>query len=112
MKILQADMEPFEVKPESYDVISAIQCLQYLYDGALPKMLELLEAVKPGGYFLYGGNVKPHFKTEPPLRFITMTEVKQALKGWKIYSMAKEVRLVHPKDRRGYIWVVAQKPLE
>ena len=75
-------------------------------------MYELLEAVKPGGFFLYGGNVKPHFKTEPPHRFITMTEVKQALKGWKIYSIAKEVRLVRPKDRRGYIWVVAQKPLE
>ncbi len=112
MNILLADMGTFELKPESYDVISAIQCLQYLYDKALPKLLELLKAVKPGGFLLYGGNVKPHFKTEPPLKFITMTELKTALKGWKIFSIAKEVRLIRPKDRRGYVWTVAQKPAE
>ncbi len=63
-------------------------------DRAFPKMLELLEAVKPSGFFLYEGNVKSHFKTELPLRFIPMIEVKQALKGWKIFSIAKEVRLL------------------
>ncbi|MCE7741544.1 MAG: class I SAM-dependent methyltransferase [Candidatus Heimdallarchaeota archaeon] len=107
MNILLTDMDTFELQPESYDVISAIQCLQYLYEGALPKLLELIEAVKPGGFLLYGGNVKPHFKTDPPLRFITTTELKTALKGWELYSIAKEVRLVRPKDRRGYIWTVS-----
>lgn len=110
MNVLLADMDTFPLKEESYDVISAIQCLQYLYEQAIPKLNELIKAVKPGGFLLYSGNVKPHFKTVPPLRFITMTELKDALKGWKLYSVAKEVRLVRPKDKRGYIWVVAQKP--
>lgn len=104
------DIETFSLKTESYDVISALQCLQYLFDGALPKLLDLIDAVKPEGFILYSGNIKPHFKTEPPLRFITKTELKNALKGWEIYSIAQEVRLVRPKDRRGYIWTVAQKP--
>ena len=104
------DMETFPLKSESYDVVSVIQCLQYLYDSANSKLIELMDAIKPGGFLLYGGNVKPHFKTEPPLRFITMTELKEYLKSWKIYSIAKEVRLVRPKDKRGYVWVVAQKP--
>ena len=110
IEVLCDTVENLDLKPESFDVISAIQCLQYLYDNALSKLYELLDSVKPGGFFLFGGNVKPHFKTDPPIRFITMTEIRQALKGWKIYSIAKEVRLVSPKDRRGYIWVVAQKP--
>jgi len=110
VNVILSSMEEFSLKPESYDVISAIQCLQYLYDQAKPKFEELKETVKPGGFLLYGGNVKPHFKTEPPLEFITMTELKKSLKGWIIYSIAKEVRLVRPKDRRGYVWVVAQKP--
>lgn len=110
MDILCETIENLVLEPESYDVILAIQCLQYLYDNALSKLYELLDSVKQGGFFLFGGNVKPHFRTEPPIRFITMTEIKQALKGWKIFSIAKEVRLVSPKDRRGYIWVVAQKP--
>lgn len=109
INLLLIDIDKFKLKPESYDVISVIQCLQYLYDKAFSKFFELLKAVKPGGFILYGGNVKPHFKTEPPLRFITMTELKTALKGWKLFSIAKEVRLVRPKDRRGYVWVVAQK---
>jgi 2-polyprenyl-3-methyl-5-hydroxy-6-metoxy-1,4-benzoquinol methylase len=110
VNVFLSSMEDFHLEHEHYDVISAIQCLQYLYDQARQKFEELKEAVKPGGFFLYGGNVKPHFKTEPPLEFITMTELKQSLKGWTIYSIAKEVRLVRPKDRRGYVWVVAQKP--
>ncbi len=110
MTTIKGDMNNFPLEPESYDVISAIQCLQYLFDRALPRMYELLDAIKPGGYFLYGGNVKPHFKTEPPVRFITLKELRQALKGWKIYSIAREERIVRPGDKRGYVWVVAQKP--
>jgi 2-polyprenyl-3-methyl-5-hydroxy-6-metoxy-1,4-benzoquinol methylase len=110
VEVLCETIENFELEPECYDVVSAIQCLQYLYENALSKLYELLNSVKPGGFFLFGGNVKPHFKTDPPIRFITMTEIKQALKGWKLFSIAKEVRLVSPNDRRGYIWVVAQKP--
>ncbi|MBY9000715.1 MAG: class I SAM-dependent methyltransferase [Candidatus Heimdallarchaeota archaeon] len=108
--VIEGDMNKFALKPKSYDVISAVQCLQYLFDRALPRMYELLDAIKPGGYFLYGGNVKPHFKTDPPVRFITLKELRQALKGWKIHSLAREERLVRPGDRRGYVWVVAQKP--
>lgn len=33
-----------------------------------------------------------------------------ALKGWKIYSIAREERIVRLGDKRGYVWVVAQKP--
>ena len=110
MTIIEEDMDKIVLKPKSYDVISAVQCLQYLFDRALPRMYELLEAIKPGGYFLYGGNVKPHFKTDPPVRFITLKELRQALKGWTIYSLAREERIVRPGDKRGYVWVVAQKP--
>lgn len=110
MTVIEGDMDDFPLELESYDVISAIQCLQYLFDRALPRMYELLDAIKPGGYFLYGGNVKPHFKTEPPVRFITLKELRQALKGWKIHSIAREERIVRPGDKRGYVWVVAQKP--
>ena len=110
MNIILSDMETQELRPCSYDVVSAIQCLQYLYDKALPKFYELLEVVKPGGFLLYGGNVKPHFKTEPPVRFITMKELRYALKDWTIFSIAREERIIKPGDKRGYVWVVAQKP--
>ncbi len=110
MNIILSDMENQELKPCSYDVISAIQCLQYIFDKALPMFYELMEAVKPGGFLLYGGNVKPHFKTEPPIRFITLKELRHALKDWKIFSIAREERIIRPGDKRGYVWVVAQKP--
>ncbi len=98
MTIIEGDMDKFPLKPESYDVISAIQCLQYLFDRALPRMYELLTAIKPGGYFLYGGNVKPHFKTIPPVRFITLKELRQALKGWK--NILNSKRRTHCSTRR------------
>lgn len=110
MNIKLEDMEKFELKKESYDVVSAIQCLQYLLEKAPAKLEELIRAVKPGGWLLYGGNVKPHFKTDPPLRFITMLEIRKALKEWTIFSIAREERLMRPGDKRGYVWVVAQKP--
>jgi len=100
MTVIEGDIDNFPLESGSYDVISAIQCLQYLFDRALPRMYELLDAIKPGGYFLYGGNVKPHFKTEPPVRFITLNELRQALKGWKIFSIAREERIVRLGDKR------------
>ncbi len=104
------DMDKFVLKRESFDVVSAIQCLQYLLEKAPAKLEELIRAVKPGGWLLYGGNVKPHFKTDPPLRFITMLELRKALKNWTIFSLAREERLMRPGDKRGYVWAVAQKP--
>ncbi|MFW9851785.1 MAG: class I SAM-dependent methyltransferase [Candidatus Thorarchaeota archaeon] len=112
MNVFLDDMENFELKAESYDVVSAIQCLQYLLEKAPAKLEELIRSVKPGGWLLYGGNVKPHFKTEPPLRFITMLELRKALENWIIFSLAREERLMRPGDKRGYVWVVAQKPEE
>ena len=40
----------------------------------------------------------------------SIKELKQALKGWKLYSIAREERIVRPGDKRVYVWVVAQKP--
>lgn len=111
--VLLKNILKFEVEPESYDVVCAVQTLQYLQDKAESKMYELIAGVKPGGWFLFGGNVKPHFPTEGmEMRFITIEELRTALKGWEIYSLAWEERLVRPNDRRGYVWAVAQKPQE
>ena len=110
MNILLEDMDKFVLNKESFDVVSAIQCLQYLLEKAPTKFEELIRAVKPGGWLLYGGNVKPHFKTDPPIRFLTMLEIRKALKKWTIFSLAREERLMRPGDKRGYVWVVAQKP--
>lgn len=109
MEIIEEDIEKFKFKKNSYDVISAIQCLQYLFEKAESKFIQLLNAVKPGGWIVYGGNVRPHFKTEPPIHFITMDRIRQLLKRWTIYSLAREERIIRPGDKRGYIWVVAKK---
>ena len=89
------DMDGWPLPSESYDVVIAIQCLQYLFDRTIPRLKEIIRAIRPGGFFVYSGNILPHYETEPVIRFITTDE-----------------RLIHPSDLRGYVWIVARKPLE
>jgi len=98
------------LKPESYDIIIAMQILQYLFDSAVPKLKELATAIKPGGFLAYSGNIEPHFETDPPMRFITEKELRNIFDGWTLLSVGQDERLLRPGDLRGYVWIVAQKP--
>ncbi|MGY5870757.1 MAG: class I SAM-dependent methyltransferase [Candidatus Thorarchaeota archaeon] len=104
------DMDGWPIEPESYDVVIAIQCLQYLFDRTVPRMREAIAAVKPGGFFVYSGNILPHFETDPPIRFVSEQELKNELDGWTFHGFGKEERLMKPGDLRGYVWTVARKP--
>ena len=110
IRFLKGDIDSWPIPSNTYDVIVTVQVLQYLFQRAIPRLEEIKEAVKPGGFFVYSGNIKPHFETDPDIRFITERELKEELEEWKIHSFGKEVVLVREEDRRGYIWVVAQKP--
>ncbi len=103
-------IQDLSLKPESYDIIIAMQILQYLFDGAIPKLTEIAAAIKPGGFFAYSGNIEPHFETDPPMRFITEKELRDIFDGWILLSVGKDERLLRPGDLRGYVWIVAQKP--
>ena len=106
----QKDIDGWDIKPESYDIVIATQCLQYLFDRAIPRLQELAAAVKPGGFLVYSGNVPPHFKLEPPMKFIYQKDLDEIFKGWVYHSKGTDERLMRPGDLRGYIWLVAQKP--
>ncbi|MGY5860006.1 MAG: class I SAM-dependent methyltransferase [Candidatus Thorarchaeota archaeon] len=105
------DMDGWPIEPESYDVVIALQCLQYLFDRTIPRLREAIAAVKPGGFFVYSGNILPHMDTDPPIRFITEEEIKSELEGWTFHGFGTEERILKPNDLRGYVWTVARKPI-
>jgi len=49
------NMDGWDIEPESYDVIVASQCLQYLFERAVPRLKDLANAIKPGGILVYSG---------------------------------------------------------
>ncbi len=104
------DMDGWPIKPESYDIVIALQSLQYLFDRTIPRLREAITAVKPGGFFVYSGNILPHMNTDPPIRFILESELKSELQGWTLHGFGVEERLLKPDDLRGYVWTVARKP--
>lgn len=106
------DMDGWPLPSESYDVVIAIQCLQYLFDRTIPRLKEIIRAIRPGGFFVYSGNILPHYETEPVIRFITTDELRNELQGWTFHDFGTDERLIHPSDLRGYVWIVARKPLE
>lgn len=103
------NMLSYQIAKESYDVIIAIQCLQYLFEDTMPKIREILDGIKSGGYFVYSGNILPHFDTDPPIKFVTKKELLTELDGWTIHSISEEKRQLKPGDVRGFVAVVAQK---
>ncbi|MHA1928067.1 MAG: class I SAM-dependent methyltransferase [Candidatus Thorarchaeota archaeon] len=105
------DIDGWTIEPESYDVISVIQSLQYLFDRTMSRLREILAGIKPGGFFVYSGNILPHFETEPPIRFITEDELEIELNGWTLHCIGGDETLQKPGDLRGYVWTVARKPL-
>ncbi len=109
-----ADIDTYELDEQGYDIITAMQCLQYIGKRAIPRMQELMDKVKLGGWFVFSGNIEPHFKTDPPLEFINWKTLKQLFTTdqWTIKSLGKDIRLMRPGDRRGYVWIVAKKEPE
>lgn len=105
------DMDGWPIEPESFDVVIALQSLQYLFDRTIPRLKESIAAVKPGGFFVYSGNVLPHKDTDPPIRFVSEQEIKSELEGWTLHGFGTEERLLKPGDLRGYVWTVARKPV-
>lgn len=104
------DIDGWELGIESYDSIVIIQSLQYLFDRTIPRLKEILAAIKPGGFFVYSGNILPHFETDPPIRFITRTELLSHLDDWTLHCFGSDESIIKPGDLRGYIWAVARKP--
>lgn len=104
------NIDGWRIPKGEYDVIIALQCLQYLFDRAIPRTREILDAIKPGGFFGYSGNIPPHFETEPPIRFITREELEHLLRGWTLHSFGEDEILLKKDDVRGFIWTVARKP--
>ena len=105
------DIDGWKIEPESYDIISVIQSLQYLFDRTIPRLREILAGIKSGGFFVYSGNILPHFETDPPIRFITEDELQTELFGWTLHCFGGDETLQKPGDLRGYVWTVARKPL-
>ncbi len=103
------DIDTWELEPSSYDLVVALQCLQYLFERTMPRLQEILTSVKPEGFFVYSGNILPHEPTERPIRFITEEELKDALEGWTIHSIGTNVVRRSAKSTRGYLFAVAQK---
>ncbi|NHJ40698.1 MAG: class I SAM-dependent methyltransferase [Asgard group archaeon] len=110
LKVELKDMDGWDIPKGKYDVIVAVQVLQYLFERAIPRLKEIAEAVKPGGYVVYCGNVLPHFDTDPPMKFIVKEELEEIFKGWTFLSDGHDKRLLRPNDLRGYLWVVVKKP--
>ncbi len=107
-----ADLLTWKIDEESYDIITAIQSLQYLFDHTIDKIKEILAGVKPGGFFVYSGNILPHFPTDPEIRFVTREELLELLDGWTMHSIATGEKLLRPGDLRGFVSLIAQKPEE
>jgi 2-polyprenyl-3-methyl-5-hydroxy-6-metoxy-1,4-benzoquinol methylase len=105
------DIDGWPIRKESYDVVIALQCLQYLFERTIPRLREAMAAVKPGGFFVYSGNILPHMDTDPPIRFITADELRKEFEGWTLHAFGTEERILKPNDLRGYVWVVARKPM-
>jgi len=106
------NMDGWDIEPESYDVIIATQCLQYLFKRAVPRLKDLANAIKPGGILVYSGNIPPHFDTDPPIKFIYPIELKEIFKDWTMINFGTDERLIRPDDLRGYVWAVAVKKKE
>ncbi|TFF91542.1 class I SAM-dependent methyltransferase [Candidatus Thorarchaeota archaeon] len=106
------NIDGWAIPEGEYDVIVALQCLQYLFERAIPRTKEILDAIKPGGFFVYSGNILPHFETDPPIRFITRDELQDLLQGWTLHSFGEDEILLKKDDLRGYIWIVARKPAD
>jgi 2-polyprenyl-3-methyl-5-hydroxy-6-metoxy-1,4-benzoquinol methylase len=106
------DIRTFPMESGRYDIIIALQCLQYLFDNAIPRLLDIAAAIKPGGFVAYSGNILPHFPTDPPMHFITREDLLRVLDGWTFHSLGTDEILNKPDDLRGYIWTVARKPLD
>jgi len=105
------DIDGWPIQKESYDVVITLQCLQYLFKRTIPRLREAMAAVKPGGFFVYSGNILPHQETDPPIRFVTTDELRKELEGWTLHAFGTEERILKPNDLRGYVWAVARKPL-
>jgi len=88
------DMDGWELGTESYDSIIVIQSLQYLLDRTIPRLREIFNAIRPGGFFVYSGNILPHYDTEPPIRFITEEELRTELDGWTFYCIGSDEAIV------------------
>jgi 2-polyprenyl-3-methyl-5-hydroxy-6-metoxy-1,4-benzoquinol methylase len=106
------NMDGWDIKPESYDIIIATQCLQYLFERAVPRLKEFAKAIKPGGLLVYSGNIPPHFETDPPMKFIYPIELKEIFKDWTMINFGTDERLLRPGDLRGYVYMVAMKKKE
>ena len=106
------DIDGWDMGKEQYDIIIATQCIQYIFDRAIPRLKEIAEAIKPGGFVVYSGNIPPHFETDPPMKFVREEELKEIFEGWTFHSIGNDLRLLRPGDLRGYIWIVAEKPKE
>ncbi len=104
------NIDGWRIPKGEYDVIIALQCLQYLFDRAIPRTKEILDAIEPGGFFAYSGNIPPHFETDPPIRFITRDELEHLLSEWTLHSFGEDEILLKKDDLRGFIWTVARKP--
>ncbi|MBD3192932.1 MAG: methyltransferase domain-containing protein [Candidatus Heimdallarchaeota archaeon] len=110
IKVELKDMDGWDIPKNKYDVIIAVQVLQYLFDRAIPRLKEIAGAVKSGGYVVYCGNIPPHFDTDPPIRFIYKNELEELFEGWTFLSFGQDKRLIRADDLRGYIWTVVRKP--
>ena len=106
------NIDGWGIDPESYDIIIATQCLQYLFKRAVPRLREFATAIKPGGILVYSGNIPPHFDTDPPMKFIYPIELKEIFNGWTMINIGTDERLMRPGDLRGFAWIVAMKKKE
>jgi cyclopropane fatty-acyl-phospholipid synthase-like methyltransferase len=106
------NMDGWPIPHESYSIVIAIQCLQYLFERTIPRLRELLAAIRPGGFFVYRGNVLPHMETDPPIRFITEAELRKELEGWTFHTFGMDQEMIRDEsDIRGHVWTVARKPV-
>jgi SAM-dependent methyltransferase len=110
-RVSLGDMLDFPFEQDEYDIILTNQCLQYLFDRALVKFREIARKIKPGGWFVYSGNILPHKATEKPIRFITAEEIKAILADWEFHSFGTDEILIRENDLRGFIHFVARKPV-
>ncbi len=110
IKFHLGDIGSWPIPVDEYDIIITLQCLQYLFNDAISRLEDILSKIKPGGFFVYSGNILPHFETDPPIRFITQEELESALENWNIHMIGSDKALLKKDDVRGYVWVVAQKP--